>query len=141
MARLYISLFPILISALTNSTFALPKPDTVYQCAPNSDVPHFTDLGCGNKRVIKIKTLDTLKFAPLTRAEQLQLDQQKVKRPRTNHQSSVHPVQNKKNLCKENAKKIAALRDKRRKGYRLSESRSLDLLEKKLVAIRSSQCM
>ena len=125
----------------TGIAHPLPKQTAVYQCADSSDVPHYTDLGCGNKAVIELKSLDTLTFTPLTESEKQQLQQPKRPSSKLDRQQNNHVLPDKKRICQENANKIAALRDKRRKGYRLSESRALDRLEEKLSAIRRSQCM
>ena len=127
------------LHAATSILLALslgPSQPNIYQCLDSQDIPRFTDRGCldGPKLVLSPTNIiptdisHKKELAPLTRPKA---------RKRLDQPNSYAA---KRDACQDAKRGLQELRDRRRRGYRLNETRSLNKREKALVELRRENC-
>ena len=132
------------VIAAPNANKQAPSQPLIYQCKGADNQVLFTDLGCDHQHLVELEHINVIAF------HEPKLRQKKAKNSsaETKKRHQTQPLRKAqdhakkdKERCAKNAAALANLRMKRRKGYRLSESRSLDKLEDTLKKERLEFCL
>ncbi|MEM7098737.1 MAG: hypothetical protein AAF541_10805 [Pseudomonadota bacterium] len=120
--------------------FALVNTQTdIYQCYNKENTPLFTDRGClnGPKLILSPTNVITPNAKPSISAPLNPIDPPDL----TKKSSAAGSVfQARKQACVEAKQGLEDLRERRRRGYRLNETRSLNQREQALVKQRRKNC-
>ena len=115
----------------------------VYRCPGADGAPLFTDRPCADGVVQSIEHLSVVAPAALTADERARLDAIATgppgKKPPARARSRS-PVRDREAACDAARATLASLREQRRRGYRVSESASLDSREQAARATAEATC-
>jgi hypothetical protein len=137
----------LLIAALV---FAADTSAAIYRCAGADGAPRFSQFPCGDGDVVVLEPLHTVRIPPISDAERQRLDlleQQHRSEREQRARSRAHTARQaearrdeRRERCEAARVARTALERQRRKGYSLSEARSLDRRDAELAAEERHNC-